>query len=114
MMSLNDLLHTPCRTVTGQAMSAAEAQQQIALLPAWSLTENYIERKFIFVDYFETIAFVNALAYVVNREDHHPELKVGFNHCTVQFSTHSVKGLSQNDFICAAKADAIFEQRFGV
>lgn len=114
MMSLNDLLHTQCRAVTGKAMTQAEAQQQIALLPNWSLIDNRIERKFIFVDYFETIAFVNALAYVVSREDHHPDLKVSFNHCTVQFSTHSVNGLSNNDFICAAKADAIFDQRFGV
>ena len=61
-MNLNDLLHTQCRTVTGQAMTKTEAQQQIAALPNWSLTDSYIERKFIFVDYFETIAFVNALA----------------------------------------------------
>ncbi len=95
-------------------MTAQKATQQLQRLPRWSLGDGYIERCFTFANYFETLAFVNALAYVVHHEDHHPVLTVEFNHCTVRFNTHSVHGLSVNDFICAAKTDALFEQRFSV
>jgi len=66
-----------------------------------------IVRGFRFKNYYETIAFVNALAWVAHRQDHHPDLQVGYNRCTVTFSTHSVGGLSENDFICAARVDAL-------
>ncbi len=95
-------------------MTAQEATQQLQRLPRWSLGDGYIERCVAFANYFETLAFVNALAYVVHHEDHHPVLTVEFNRCTVRFNTHSVHGLSVNDFICAAKTDALFEQRFSV
>jgi len=68
-------------------------------------------RSYDFADYYETIAFVNALAFMVHREDHHPDLVVTYNRCTVRFSTHSARGITENDLICAAKADAIFDQR---
>jgi 4a-hydroxytetrahydrobiopterin dehydratase len=62
---------------------------------------------FQFKNYYETMAFVNAVAWVAHREDHHPDLEVGYNKCTVRYSTHSVGGLSENDFICAAKVDSL-------
>ena len=73
-------------------------------------------RQFAFGDYYETLAFINAIAYVIHAEDHHPELTVTYNRCAVRFDTHSVNegkgGLSINDFICAAKVNAIFQQSF--
>jgi 4a-hydroxytetrahydrobiopterin dehydratase len=75
----------------------------------WSLAADKqgISRVFKFSNYYETIAFVNALAWIAHREDHHPDLEVGYNRCTVNYSTHSVGGLSKNDFICAARVDAL-------
>ena len=75
----------------------------------WSSIEDGkgIQRTFRFKNYYQTIAFVNALAWVAHAEDHHPDLAVGYNRCTVNYSTHSVGGLSENDFICAARIDAL-------
>lgn len=98
-----------CQPRTGAALTRERAQALLGQLDGWALNDGAtsIERQFRFNDYHETIAFVNALAQVVHREDHHPELVVGYNRCAVRFSTHSVKGLSENDFICAAKIDAL-------
>jgi len=77
-------------------------------LPDWKLDGGSITRTFRFSDYHETMAFVNATAWISHREDHHPDLQVGYDHCTVRYATHSIGGLSDNDFICAAKLDALF------
>src|SRR4029078_12308599 len=66
-----------------------------------------IRREFAFRDFYRTMSFVNALAHVANIEDHHPDLEVGYNYCHVTFTTHAVRGLSENDFVCAAKVDLI-------
>ena len=68
-----------------------------------------LSRTFKFKNYYETMAFVNGLALVSHREDHHPELIVNYNKCEVRYDTHSVGGLTENDFICAAKADALLK-----
>jgi 4a-hydroxytetrahydrobiopterin dehydratase len=75
----------------------------------WSLAEDSkaICRAFKFKNYYQTIAFVNALVWVTHSEDHHPDLQVSYNRCVVNYSTHSVGGLSLNDFICAAYIDAL-------
>ncbi len=113
-MTLEQLLSGHCRPLEGgAALSAAAVAAQLKLLPDWALSEGAICRTYRFNDYYQTIAFVNALAFMVHREDHHPDLSVGYNRCEVRFNTHSVKGLSDNDFICAAKADAIYSQRYG-
>jgi 4a-hydroxytetrahydrobiopterin dehydratase len=70
-----------------------------------------IKRSLKFKDFYRTMSFVNALAYLANIEDHHPDLTVGYDHCGVTYSTHSIGGLSINDFICAAKLDRL--QEFG-
>jgi 4a-hydroxytetrahydrobiopterin dehydratase len=105
-----ELLERHCRPQEGKpALGRAEAERWLAAIPDWKLndTASAIERTFRFQDYYRTMAFVNALAFIVHGEDHHPDLEVGYNRCTVRFSTHSVKGLSENDFICAAKIDAL-------
>lgn len=66
-----------------------------------------LSKGFKFENYYQTIAFVNALAWIAHREDHHPDLEVGYNRCAVHFTTHAVDGLSINDFICAAKIDLL-------
>jgi 4a-hydroxytetrahydrobiopterin dehydratase len=71
------------------------------------VTGHALSRTFTFPDYYRTIAFVNALAWMANREDHHPDLSVHYDRCVVRYSTHDVGGLSENDFICAAKADGL-------
>jgi 4a-hydroxytetrahydrobiopterin dehydratase len=66
-----------------------------------------LQRSLKFKDFYRTMSFVNALAYIANAEDHHPDLELGYNYCRVTFSTHSIGGLSPNDFICAAKIDRL-------
>jgi 4a-hydroxytetrahydrobiopterin dehydratase len=106
---MTTLLAMSCQPRTGAALSRAEAVKLLGEIPGWALsdTASEITRTWKFGNYYETLAFVNALAWVVHREDHHPDLNVGYNRCTVRFSTHSVRGLSENDFICAAKINAL-------
>lgn len=97
-----------CTALEGQpALSLAQIDEHLLHTPGWALVDGAIQKRFEFADYHHTMAFVNALAWVAHTEDHHPDLLVGFNHCTVRFNTHSVGGISINDFICAAKANAL-------
>ncbi len=75
----------------------------------WEIQDGYLTRGFDFEDHYQTMAFVNAVAWISHREDHHPELVVGYNSCLVKYNTHTVGGLSENDFICAAKVDHLVE-----
>lgn len=97
----------PCEG--GAALDAGAAGALLARLAGWSMdpAAKRIERTFGFKNYHETMAFVNAVAFVAHREDHHPDLEVGYKRCVVRYSTHAVGGLSENDFICAAKIDAL-------
>lgn len=78
-------------------------------LPGWALDNGTISKTWHFKNYFETMAFVNATAWVSHREDHHPDILVGYNQAKVSYITHAIGGLSENDFICAAKLDALFD-----
>lgn len=75
----------------------------------WQLSDSgdAISRTCRFADFHQTMAFVNAVAWIAHQENHHPALDVGYNHCTVRYSTHAIHGLSRNDFICAGKVDAL-------
>ncbi len=87
-----------------------EAEILLAQLnPGWGLSEDarHIARTFRFKSYYKTIAFVNAVAWIANTEDHHPDLEVAYGSCLVRYTTHAIRGLSENDFICAAKIDAL-------
>ncbi len=92
------------------ALDEAAIRERLALLPAWRREGQRIVRDFDFRNYFRTMAFVNALAYIAHTQDHHPELVVTYSRCTVKFDTHSVQGLSENDFICAARVDLLAAQ----
>ena len=94
------------------ALQDAELGPLLAQLPAWRRIDGRIERAYAFKDYHETIAFVNALAWMTHAQDHHPDLQVAYRHCIVSYTTHSAgHTVSLNDFVCAAKADAIYEER---
>lgn len=88
-------------------MSIAEITQHLARMPGWTLADGAIQKRFEFADYHRTMAFVNAVAWVAHVEDHHPDLVVSYKRCLARFNTHSVGGISINDFICAAKVDAL-------
>ena len=79
------------------------------LLLAWQIDPNnqFLYFDFLFINFQETMAFVNALAWIVNQQDHHPDMEIGYKHCLVRYSTHSIGGLSENDFICAAKIEQL-------
>lgn len=111
MTDLIPLAHAHCVPRRGHEHRLGEAgvRELLAQVPEWDLVEDgrAISRSFRFDDYHRTMAFVNALAFIAHREDHHPDLGVHYDRVVVRFSTHDVGGLSENDFICAAKADAL-------
>ena len=93
------------------ALSATEIVARLASVPGWHLTGDgedvAIEKTYAFGNYYETISFVNAVAFIANAQDHHPDLSVHYNRCLVRFNTHDVKGLSETDFESAAQVDAL-------
>jgi 4a-hydroxytetrahydrobiopterin dehydratase len=94
----------PC-TADASQMSATEVKDLLGRLNGWEHDANTIRKRYKFQDFYRTMAFVNAVAWIANRENHHPDLEVGYNHCVVRYHTHAIGGLSENDFICAAKVD---------
>lgn len=104
---MTNLLHARCQAQVAEPMSDGEIRDHLKQVSGWQVNGDAIEKTFSFRNYYETIAFVNALAWICNTEDHHPELAVTYNRCVTRFSTHSAGGISRNDFICAAKADAL-------
>jgi len=105
---MSDLAALHCTPLEGHAaMSTADVAARLRQADGWSLSAGAIEKTFRFADYHRTMAFVNAVAWIAHREDHHPDIAFGYNRCTLRFNTHSVGGISLNDFICAAKVDAL-------
>lgn len=108
----NDLKTKRCESCEGIGL-ALNAEQITNLMPQlskeWKVSSDHksMKRSLKFANFYETMAFVNALAWIANTENHHPDLEVGYNYCHVTFMTHALQGLTQNDFICAAKMDAL-------
>jgi 4a-hydroxytetrahydrobiopterin dehydratase len=97
-----------CEALEGQpAMPQADIGRHLEAAPGWTLADGAIQKTYDFADYHHTMAFVNAVAWIAHAEDHHPDISFGYNRCTLRFNTHSVGGISINDFICAAKVDAL-------
>lgn len=109
MTMICDLAKGRCKPCEGGVppLTDEEAAQLLATLEGWERKENLISKTYKFKNYYETMAFVNATAWISHREDHHPDLAVGYNQCRVRYTTHAIGGLSENDFICAAKIDAL-------
>ena len=82
-------------------------QRHLSALGAWSIEQGQLSRRFDWADFHHTMAFVNAVAWIAHRADHHPDLEVGYNRCTVRWSTHSAGGLTLKDLICAAQVDRL-------
>ena len=98
-----------------KALSATEIVTQLSKLNGeqalgWRLIDGALEKTYTFKSYHETIGFVNALAFIANTEDHHPDLAVSYSKCTVRFNTHDVDGISVSDFFCASKVDTLLSQ----
>ncbi len=89
------------------ALSRAGIELLLKEVPGWAYDGKVIAKNWSFKNFHQTMAFVNAVAWLSHREDHHPDLEVSYSHCVVHYSTHAVKGLSENDFICAAKVNAL-------
>ncbi len=104
-----DLSKGKCKPCEGGVppLTDSEAAAMLATLEGWQREGSVISKTYRFKNYYETMAFVNATAWISHREDHHPDLAVGWGQCTVSYTTHAIGGLSENDFICAAKIDAL-------
>ena len=108
---MNDLARKKCAPCEGGVapLTAEQVRPMLKGLDGWALEGGMIAKTYKFKNYHETMAFVNAAAWVSHREDHHPDLVVKWGECKASYVTHAIGGLSENDFICAAKLDALFE-----
>ena len=99
----------PCEGGVPPLASGAALELLGALHNEWSISSDgkWITRKFEFTNFYRTVAFVNAIAWIANNEGHHPDLEVSYGHCVVNYTTHAINGLTENDFICAAKIDRL-------
>ncbi len=88
-------------------LNADELAAHLETLPGWTQNGDRIEKTFRFANYYETMAFVNAIAWLAHREDHHPDLGVHYNRCAVVYSTHDAGGVTLNDVVCAAKIERL-------
>ena len=106
-----DLAAKQCKPCEGgvSPLSADKITFLLTQLKEWQSIDFLIGKTYKFKNYYQTMAFVNAVAWVSHREDHHPDITVGYNYCRVEYTTHAINGLSENDFICAAKIDKLFE-----
>lgn len=106
-----NLAQRKCKPCEGgmKPMEANDVTKYLQQLNGWEYSDGVIYRVFEFKNYDETVAFVNAVAWIARKEDHHPDISFGYKKCRVSFMTHAVEGLSENDFIAAAKVDCLTE-----
>jgi 4a-hydroxytetrahydrobiopterin dehydratase len=106
---MSELTAKKCKPCEGGVTPYTPAQtaEMLKQVKGWTIEQGRLVKVYPFTNYYQTMAFVNALAWISHREDHHPDLLVGYNKCRVEYMTHAIGGLSENDFICAAKCDAL-------
>lgn len=106
-----DLQSKHCKPCEGNVkpLSSDESKKLLSQIKNWELNSDntFISSNFSFKNFYKTMAFVNAIAWIANQENHHPDIEMGFNYCVVRYTTHAIKGLSENDFICAAKINEL-------
>ena len=111
MNTVCDLTNRHCVPCEGgvPTLTRAEAETLLADVPGWELADDTksIRRRFEFKGFYKCMSFINAMAWVANTENHHPDFSAGYSFCEVTFTTHAIDGLSENDFICAAKVNAL-------
>lgn len=110
MSELSEQRCVPCEGGT-EPLDTNRAKTLLEQVPGWSLADDgkSIHRRFEFKGFYKTMAFINAMAWVANQEQHHPDFSGGYNFCAVTFTTHAIDGLSENDFICAAKLNELVD-----
>ncbi len=108
---MEDLTTRKCKPCEGgvEPLKPAEVENLLRELNGWNVENGAIAKQYSFKNHYQMLAFVNAPAWISHREDHHPDVAVGYNTCRVSYNTHAINGLSENDFICAAKVDALFD-----
>ena len=106
-----DLASKKCKPCEGGVapLKEDEIRTLVKQLEGWEYSDARISKTYAFKDYYQALAFVNATAWISHREDHHPDISLGYNRCRVEYTTHAINGLSENDFICAAKLDKLFD-----
>ena len=111
MSTVCDLSERHCKPCEGgvDPIPREQAETLVAQVPGWTLSSDgkLISRRFEFKGFYKTMAFVNAMAWIANTENHHPDFSTGYNYCEINFTTHAIDGLSENDFICAAKINEL-------
>ena len=105
-----NLATSKCKPCEGgvSPLTSVEIDNLLKQLSSWTHENGVITKTFSFKDHYQTMAFLNAIAWISHREDHHPDITVGYSKCRIEYKTHAIDGLSENDFICAAKIDALF------
>jgi 4a-hydroxytetrahydrobiopterin dehydratase len=110
-MSASDIFSQKCKPCEGGVapLSKERVDELMTHLSGWQVNDDctMICCDIKFKDFYQTMAFVNAVAYIANQQGHHPDLQVGYSHCKIEFMTHAIGGLSENDFICAAHVDQL-------
>ena len=111
MAQVSDLAMKKCTPCEGGVapLRQDEVGQLLRQLDGWEHVNGRIVKTYTFTNHYQVLAFVNAAAWISHREDHHPDMSIGYNKCRVEYMTHAIGGLSDNDFICAAKLDRLFE-----
>jgi len=109
-LTMNELQNKRCLACESgvKPLERKEMDQWLSQIPSWALNTEATElsRRFTFKNFYHTMAFVNVIAWMAHQENHHPDMEIGYNYCLIKYSTHAIGGLSENDFICAAKADS--------
>jgi 4a-hydroxytetrahydrobiopterin dehydratase len=105
--ALRTLAAQHCRAGAAR-LAATELATRMQPLTGWSSADARLSKTYAFANFHETVGFVNALAWIANREDHHPDLTVSYNRCIVAWSTHDAGGITENDVLCAAKTDRLY------
>jgi len=113
-VQFGELARQHCQPRKGKehALDRAQIDQLLAQAPGWQLAPDgaAIAKDFRFPDFRHTLGFINAVGFMANHEDHHPDIEAGYGHCRLLWSTHDVGGLSLNDFVCAARVEALLER----
>jgi len=104
-----DFTRRKCKACEGGTKPYSEKQinKLLKSLPDWEFRNGSLVRAFEFMNFYQTMAFVNTVAWLANMENHHPDMEVGYSRCVIRYNTHAIGGISENDFICAAKINAI-------
>ena len=105
--SAQALAQSDARRMPARNLDASELQRLVALLDGWEVHGAVLQRHCSFANYHDTMAFVNAVAFIAHQQDHHPDLSVHYSRCVVRFNTHDVGGISESDFDCAALVDGL-------